>query len=122
MHRVGGDDGILDVQDREQACQHPDLVRLRADGDLADNDAGALAQPGQQMHQAPVASRAPRTVLPSQAITRRPPIVLVRNHIHAPATASNVSAGSLVSSQAGEWSPPTAIGAAPHWCQCLRAW
>ena len=42
----------------------------------------------------PAASRAPRNVLPSKAITRRPPIVLVRNHIHAPIKWSSWSGAS----------------------------
>jgi hypothetical protein len=37
----------------------------------------------------PAASRAPRSVLPSKAITRRPAIMVVRSHIHAPISWSN---------------------------------
>src|SRR5262249_38726038 len=39
--------------------------------------------PDSRWRSAPAASRAPRNVLPSNGTTRRPPIVLVRSHIHA---------------------------------------
>ena len=47
--------------------------------------------PASRCTRLPAASRAPRSVLPSKAITRRPLIVLVRNHIHAPISSSSLS-------------------------------
>ena len=54
----------------------------------------------------PAASRAPRNVLPSKAITRRPLIVLVRNHIHAPISSFQLVAPGVAGS--GGSSTPTA--------------
>lgn len=45
------------------------------------------------------ARRAPRMVLPSTAITRRPLTTVVVVHIHAPITASSTSGSSLVNSR-----------------------
>ncbi|MEI2777377.1 MAG: hypothetical protein V9G19_15650 [Tetrasphaera sp.] len=78
MHRIHGDHAsaqVTGIEAGQQVAHGGDLVATwRLDLILAQDDAGGVVERGDQMRRGRVAAvRAPRTVLPSIAITRRPP-------------------------------------------------
>ena len=89
--RVRSDHRPDQVKHLQQGPQCRDLVALRGDLHLPQYHPRGVVQSGDRCGATSPAAFAPRTVLPSTAITRRPPSRTTRVRICAPTTASSSS-------------------------------
>src|SRR5690348_13176854 len=93
VHGVDRDDRGGETGERFQQVPHRgDLIGLLLYGDLAQDRADAVCQRGDQVRAFPFLSFAPRTVLPSMAITSRPPARAALACSQAPRIRSSTSA------------------------------